>query len=384
MRTEARTREGARGARPPTALRAIALLAAGAASVSLANAADPAAGEAAFAPCAGCHAVGPGAEHRFGPHLNAVMTRGAGAAEGYEYSDALLGKVGGENWTEASLDAYLAAPMSFVPGTKMAYPGLEDGAKREAVIAWLESFDVDGASSATEEAANGAGAAARAAVSDTVVPETPRPLAKDVPLPEHGVLHLGRPALPEEVAAWDIDVRPDGAGLPEGEGDATRGGELYDARCAACHGVFGEGEGRWPVLAGGFGTLTEERPEKTIGSYWPYLSTVYDYVRRAMPFGNVRSLSDDDVYALTAYLLYLNDLVDENFTLSSASFAEVAMLPNAPNFEPDGRAGEAWFEAAAEPCMSDCTDGKAEVVMRARVLDVTPEGDEGDGGAGVD
>jgi len=193
-----------------------------------------------------------------------------------------------------------------------------------------------------------------------------------VPIPEHGVLHLGRKALPEEVDAWDIDIRPDGKGLPEGSGDVTTGTELYDAQCASCHGVFGEGEGRWPMIAGGQDTLTEDRPEKTIGSYWPYLSTVFDYVRRAMPFGNARSLSDDDVYALTAYLLYLNDLVDEEFELNSDNFSEIE-LPNESNFFADTRSDEPWFEQAEEPCMSDCIEGKATVAMRARVLDVTPD-----------
>ncbi|MFV2092585.1 MAG: c-type cytochrome, partial [Hyphomicrobiales bacterium] len=118
------------------------------------------------------------------------------------------------------------------------------------------------------------------------------------------VLHLGRPATNEEIAAWDIDIRHDGTGLPPRRGTVTGGGEIFSETCAACHGDFGEGVDRWPVLAGGEGTLADARPEKTIGSYWPYLSTVYDYIRRAMPFGDARSLSDDDVYALTAYLLF--------------------------------------------------------------------------------
>ncbi|MFT6639373.1 MAG: hypothetical protein ACJAUZ_000363, partial [Flavobacteriaceae bacterium] len=133
-----------------------------------------------------------------------------------------------------------------------------------------------------------------------------------------------------------------------------------------------EGEGRWPILAGGIDTLTEERPEKTIGSYWPYLSTVYDYVRRAMPFGNARSLSDDDVYALTAYLLFLNDLVDESFELTDQNFSDV-QLPNEENFITDNRNEEPWFGAADDVCMIDCIEGVATVTQRARVLDVTPD-----------
>ncbi len=125
--------------------------------------------------------------------------------------------------------------------------------------------------------------------------------------------------------------------LPKGKGTVARGEELFAEQCAVCHGDFGEGKDRWPVLAGGQDTLTKDRPEKTIGSYWPYLSTVYDYVKRAMPFGNARSLTDDDVYALTAYLMYLNDIVtDEEFELSDANFLEIR-LPNEENFIPDNR-----------------------------------------------
>ena len=187
-------------------------------------------------------------------------------------------------------------------------------------------------------------------------------------------LGLGRAATPDEVAAWDIDVRPDGLGLPDGSGDVATGEEIYTERCASCHGVFGEGEGRWPVLAGGQGTLTSARPVKTVGSYWPYLSTVWDYVHRAMPFGEAQSLQDDEVYAVTAYLLYLNDLVDDDFVLSRENFTEIR-LPNEPNFIPDNRPESPVF-ASREVCMTDC---KAEVTItkRAAVLDVTPESEGG-------
>ena len=129
--------------------------------------------------------------------------------------------------------------------------------------------------------------------------------------------------------------------------------------------------------------MTDERPVKTIGSYWPYLSTVYDYVRRAMPFGNARALSDDDVYAITAYLLYLNDVVTEDdFELSNENFEEIR-LPNEANFKPDDRLSEPEYAEKAEPCMSDCKPGPVVVDMRAAVLDVTPDADNGeDVGAG--
>jgi S-disulfanyl-L-cysteine oxidoreductase SoxD len=143
-----------------------------------------------------------------------------------------------------------------------------------------------------------------------------------------GSFNIGREATPEEVAAWDIDVRPDGAGLPEGKGTVAEGEEVFAEQCASCHGDFGEGVDRWPVLAGGQ-TLTSDRPVKTIGSYWPYLSTVWDYVYRAMPFGNAQSLEPDQVYAITAYLMHMNDLVDADFELSKENFTSVR-LPTKP------------------------------------------------------
>ena len=94
------------------------------------------------------------------------------------------------------------------------------------------------------------------------------------------------------------------------------------AKCAACHGEFGERAGRWPPVAGGEGSLTSHDPVKTVGSYFPYLSTVFDYVRHTMPFGDAQSLSNDELYAVVAYMLYLNDLVDENFVLSKETFGE--------------------------------------------------------------
>ncbi len=183
---------------------------------------------------------------------------------------------------------------------------------------------------------------------------------------------LGRPALTEEVAAWNTDIRPDGMGLPEGSGDVWTGEEVFVEKCAMCHGDFGEAVGRWPVLAGGQGTLENEDPVKTIGSYWPYLSTVYDYVNRAMPFGDASTLTADEVYAITAYLLYLNNEVEDDFTLSSDNFTEMR-LPNEDNFFMDDRM-ESEFPVfvRADICMENCKD-EVEITMHASVLDVTPE-----------
>lgn len=184
---------------------------------------------------------------------------------------------------------------------------------------------------------------------------------------------LGRDALADEVAAWDIDVRPDGQGLPAGSGDVWTGEEIFVENCAMCHGDFGEAVGRWPALAGGWNSIDSEDPVKTVGSYWPYLSTVYDYVYRAMPFGNARSLSPDDVYAITAYLLYVNNLVEDDFELSDQNFAEVE-LPNQANFYMDDRAQVEYPQFSTDPCMSDCKTS-VEITSRAVALNVTPEDD---------
>jgi cytochrome c len=183
---------------------------------------------------------------------------------------------------------------------------------------------------------------------------------------------LGRLALPDEIAAWDIDIRPDGLGLPPGSGDVMTGDTVFADYCAHCHGDFGEGVDRWPVLAGGQDSLTWDRPVKTIGSFWPYLSTVYDYINRAMPFGYSQSLTPDEIYAITAYLLYMNDIVtDEDFVLSDENFTDVVM-PNVDNFFMDDRAETELQQFSGEPCMTDCKDS-VEITMRAAVLDVTPE-----------
>ena len=189
---------------------------------------------------------------------------------------------------------------------------------------------------------------------------------------------LGRPALEAEIAAWNIDIRPDGQGLPAGSGDVWTGEEVYVENCAMCHGDFGEAVGRWPVLAGGWGTLEREDPVKTIGSYWPYLSTVYDYINRAMPFGNAQSLEPDEIYAITAYLLYLNNIVEDDFVLSDETFLDVPM-PNAEGFFMDDRPETELAVFSGEVCMENCKDS-VEITMRAAVLDVTP-GDDSDDGA---
>lgn len=190
-------------------------------------------------------------------------------------------------------------------------------------------------------------------------------------------LGVGRTATIEEIAGWDIDVRPDGTGLPVGRGSVKDGEALYLERCAACHGEFGESAGRWPILSGGAGTLPGHDPVKSIGSYWPYASTVFDYIRRSMPYGNAQSLTSDELYAVTAYVLYLNDVIDkEDFELSNENFRTI-QLPNAAGFYDDDReTSERAFWSKA-PCMANCLPGEATVTGRARALDVTPEHGKG-------
>jgi mono/diheme cytochrome c family protein len=186
-------------------------------------------------------------------------------------------------------------------------------------------------------------------------------------------LDIGRAATPAEIAGWDIDIRPDGQGLPHGKGTVKAGEPLYMERCAACHGEFGESAGRWPILSGGDDTLSGPDPVKSIGSYWPYASTIMDYIRRAMPFGNAQSLTNDELYAVTAYVLYLNDIIKtEDFELNDKNFGTIK-LPNESNFYDDDRevAEKAFWRKS--PCMANCGAGKAKITGRARVLDVTPD-----------
>ncbi len=193
-------------------------------------------------------------------------------------------------------------------------------------------------------------------------------LAGSAALAEEGkIFGLGTVATPEQIVAWDSDIRPDGQGLPNGSGSAEAGEEIYEFQCAFCHGDFGEGIGRYPVLMGGFDSLTAERPEKTVGSYWPYASTVWDYIYRAMPFGNAQSLSVDETYAVTAYVLYLNDIVEYDQVVDQSNLADIEM-PNAGGFfVMEGTEFEPY-----EPCMSNCRE-TVEILGKARVLDVTPD-----------
>jgi len=146
---------------------------------------------------------------------------------------------------------------------------------------------------------------------------------------------LGRAPTAAEIHAWDIDIGPDGAGLPPGHGSVAEGQKIYAERCAACHGEKGVG-GLADRLAGGFGTLAMNKPVRTVGSYWPYATTVFDFVRRAMPFNAPQSLSADEVYAVSAYVLYLNGVVSESAVLDAKSLPAIRM-PNRDGFTSDPR-----------------------------------------------
>jgi cytochrome c len=141
---------------------------------------------------------------------------------------------------------------------------------------------------------------------------------------------FGQPATPQQIAGWDIDVSPDGAGLPPGRGDVAQGEAIFAAKCASCHGPRGEGK---PMdrLVGGIGALRDKKPEKTVGSFWPYATTLFDYLRRAMPLDRPQSLTPDEVYAVSAYVLFLNGIVPRNATLDADNLAKIKM-PNRDGF----------------------------------------------------
>ena len=189
-------------------------------------------------------------------------------------------------------------------------------------------------------------------------------------LPADRPFNLGKIATAEEVAGWDIDVRPDGLGAPVGMGNAIDGEEVYADLCAACHGDFGEGVDRWPELVGGEGSLGTHDPLKTTGSYWPYASTLYDYVYRAMPFGESQSLSYNETYQIVAFLLYMNDIIEDDFDVSQENIGSIEMPNRDGFFMPDPRPDVQAVNV--EPCMTNCNVA-TNIIGRARDIDVTPE-----------
>jgi mono/diheme cytochrome c family protein len=152
-----------------------------------------------------------------------------------------------------------------------------------------------------------------------------------------GQYGLGAPISAARLAGWNIDIAPDGHGLPPGSGTVAQGRAIFASTCAMCHGDRGQG-GVGDPLVGGFGTLTSLKPKKTVGSYWPYATTLFDYIRRAMPYNAPESLSADEVYAVSAYLLNLNGIVPASARLDARSLPKLRM-PNRNGFVPDPRPG---------------------------------------------
>src|SRR5690242_11953219 len=181
-----------------------------------------------------------------------------------------------------------------------------------------------------------------------------------------GYFGYGRAPSADEIAGWAIAARPDGQGLPQGKGSVNEGAELFSDQCAACHGTFGEGEGRYPRVAGG--SLKGDRPAPSVGSYWPFATTLWDYINRAMPFPAPHALTADQVYAITAYVLNLNNLVPNDFVADRNSLPNVKM-PNRDAFiwkdpRPD---------TASKECMQNCIDpGKVRIESTAEGKDLTP------------
>ncbi|MBV6303696.1 cytochrome c [Candidimonas humi] len=175
--------------------------------------------------------------------------------------------------------------------------------------------------------------------------------------PAHGKYGLGTPATPQQIAGWNIDVAPDGKNLPPGSGTVQMGEKIFQSTCAACHGAKLQG-GMGPALVGGQGSLATAKPLKTVGSYWPYATTVFDYVRRAMPFQAPQSLSNDQVYAVVGYILSQNKLMSPDAKVDAKTLMAVKM-PNRDGFIVDDRP-----DIIVAACYHDC--------LKKGVSDVKP------------
>jgi mono/diheme cytochrome c family protein len=179
---------------------------------------------------------------------------------------------------------------------------------------------------------------------------------------------IGAAASDADVAAWTIAVPPDGAHLPPGQGTVEAGGNTYNATCATCHGTFGEGANGYPALVGGVGSLGSASPVRTVGSYLPYATTLWDYINRAMPFYAPHSLKPDQVYGLTAYILNMNEIVPDDFVADAKSITALKM-PNRDGFD--------WKDPRPmthnTACMSNCADpASVKVTSDASTMNLTP------------
>jgi S-disulfanyl-L-cysteine oxidoreductase SoxD len=172
-------------------------------------------------------------------------------------------------------------------------------------------------------------------------------LAGTAPAQAQGAYGIGRTATPAEIAGWNIDIDRAGNNLPSGSGSVSHGHQVFDQQCAACHGARGEG-GIGDQLVGGQGTLASPKPVRTVGSYWPYATTLFDYIRRAMPQNAPQSLDNNDVYAVSAYILNLNGLLPVDTTLDARTLRAIKM-PNRSMFVGDPRP-----DVRNPACLSDC------------------------------
>ncbi|GIX28914.1 MAG: cytochrome c [Burkholderiales bacterium] len=159
----------------------------------------------------------------------------------------------------------------------------------------------------------------------------------------------GKPISLAEIASWDIDIRtPDGKGLPPGSGTVAQGKQVYEAKCAACHGADAKGGPQYGTMVGGINSFTTNQRVLTPGSMYPYAPILFDYIRRAMPMDRPQSLTSDEVYAVSAYILYLNGLIPENFVMNAQTMPTIQM-PNRNGFILDDRP-----DVKNERCMRDC------------------------------
>ena len=188
-----------------------------------------------------------------------------------------------------------------------------------------------------------------AAISLCIAAGSTSVLASERPAGYYG---YGRAPTETEIAGWAISVRPDGLGLPPGKGSVGQGADIYMDQCAACHGTFGEGADRYPKLAGG--SVKGERPEPTVGSYWPFATTLFDYINSAMPFPAPHQMPADQVYAITAYILNLNNIVGTDFVASRETLPKVKMPAHDRFIWKDPRP-----DTANSECMQNCVDPAA-------------------------
>ena len=183
-----------------------------------------------------------------------------------------------------------------------------------------------------------------------------------------GYYKIGTTPAASRIAGWTIGIPPSGAGLPAGQGTVTQGETIYASNCAMCHGSFGEGKNGYPQLVGGVGSLASSSPAKTVGSYWPYATTVWDYINRAMPFYAPHTLKPDQVYALSAYILNMNGIVHSGFVADAKTLPAVKM----PN-----RDGFIWKDPRPVThnvaCMTNCANpASVKITSNAASMNLTP------------